>query len=297
MSEFTVDIQVETLNNGVITKQEKITISDTVDSITMRMWVDYQLYIENKLPSFITDLQDKKLEEAKEIQSKWTNKQTSIYIWHLSNIVSIFCDKDLNTIMNIPLGQGINNESGDSLNAVFSRIIHAISDFEPDVNFKVFEWKGCRYTIPKRLINNVGQVSHAPNIRTVDVIHALQVEHIYNAKNEEGKYVLQDRKYHNDIGLVASLARKVTTDKDGNEIIEQFPLDDYKFNKRFQSRVKLFQDLPMSIALNVSFFLIRSKRKSLNTLTSRQLLMSILLMSNKQNKQRKIKESSINGDG
>ena len=142
--------------------------------------------------------------------------------------------------------------------------------------------------MPLRVLDAVGNVHHAPELTTIEAIEALQIEHVYSAK-KNGKFIIKDRRYHTDLGIVACICRKEL--KGGT--LENMPLDMVQRRKWVQRRMKAFEKLPMSIALDVAFFLTNSKKNLLNILLRVGRLQTKFVMLQTQKEQQVIKRGGM----
>lgn len=257
--------------NEELKKEEKVTtvkrvkIKNHVKEITMLEWVKFHEERSNA-PSWFFDSELQDDEEREALINNWTNEKWSEYLYTLCRMLSCFSDIDITTVLHANNHSDLTDKrGGDGLIAMYFQTAYCILTYQPKVR-KSFKWKGFTYILPEDLVQAIGEVKSTTvgaNIKTINAIEALQVEHVLDVKDEEGNHILENQKYHNDIALVSCLCRKVL--RKGK--VEQMPLDQVERQRWIISRNKLFKNLPMDIVLDVGFFLIDSKIASLITRT------------------------------
>lgn len=241
----------------------KINVSISPHTITMRMWSDYWVK-RSEMPDWFKTMEGMNENELSDYSKAFDESKVSEYMNCIATLVSCFCNKP-NILRELPF-----SENDNSIIALFSKIIHSLYSYEPKY-IESFEFKGQRFVFPKTITDQLGRDWVGQELSTGEAIEALQASHILNSKDEHGQYVLNDRKYHTDIALLASLARKVN--EDGT--IEKVPIETGEARVFFEKRTKFFEDAPMDIALDMGFFLSSGKLASVNTPTY-QLLTSLL---------------------
>lgn len=255
-----IEIFGEKLTSKWVT--DKLTVSVTPDSITLKQWSDFWL-TRSKLPEWFKEYEGR-IEEMPDYGTK-----LSEYFQHIASLVACFCDKPelLRSLLFL-----INDSPQQewSILALYSRIVHSIYTYEAKLS-ESFEFKGKTFVFPKTVIDTFGREWYGAELTTGEAIEALQANHVLNAVNEFGEYALGDRKYHTDIALLATLARKVEADG----TIEVPPISALESRAFYDARIKFFSDAPMTIALDMAFFLKSSKLAYVNTLIS-QLPINLL---------------------
>ena len=238
-------------------KDIKIEFATEPSEITLRQWVDAILCLQDA-PENVQQF----LKGDSESVSSWDLVDWSVYYTTLAEFVSIFCKGEHDVISLIPKGSLIDNTAQDGIGALFGLLIQAVTDYKPQAR-EQFKHKGDIYKLPIRVLDAVGNVHHAPDVTTIEAVEALQIEHVYSAKDDNKQFVIKDRRYHTDLGIAACICRKVL--EDGT--LERMPLDMNKRRFWVKKKMKDLEDLPMSVGLDISFFLINSKRNLLNILS------------------------------
>lgn len=278
MQVFEIDITkkfYDTATKKVVhkTTTKQITLPEEVSEIKLKKWSEYHLKRED-IPKWITDVEaieddEKRMEEIK----KWPHINWSQFIYHVGELMSVVTGVNIIETLGIKNvdKQDVDSRSLDALLALYIVFNKMIIGYQPK-KISEFKWKGATYVIPQDLVDSIGRVWTGAEMNTVTAIEALQVEHVFNAKDEEGEFILKDRKYRTDTALIACLARKVTKKKDEEENdlleIEQMPLDMIKRRKWLDNRIKIFGEIPMDIGLDIAFFLTNLKKDYINILSS-----------------------------
>lgn len=219
------------------------------DEITMRQWTDFMLR-KADCPDFMLrlDTLDPKGREAE--MENWQQLDWADFFANCADLLATVVNADAATLLKSmpPLEEG-----QTSLLALYIELAACIEGYVPKQRTG-FEHKGHQYTWPDTVVDNFGRSWAGQGLNTAEAIEALQTEHVYNAKDENGVYVLADRKYHVDVTLTALLSRRVKGSK-----VESLPLKSNERRSWIERRVKDFEDLPMSVALDMAFFLTTSK--------------------------------------
>lgn len=253
------------------TTTKQISLPESVDEIDLKTWSEYHLQRE-ELPSWIIEAEQIEDEaERMEALKKWPTINWSEFIYQVGGLLSVVTKVDIIETLGIKntAENNVDGRSMDALLALYIMFNKMIVGYQPK-KVSEFMWKGSTYVIPQDLVDSIGRVWTGAEMNTITAIEALQVEHVLNAKDEDGEYILNDRKYKTDTALIACLARKVTnkSDEDGLLEIEQMPLDMIKRRKWLDSRIRIFESITMDIGLDIAFFLTSSKKDYINTLSS-----------------------------
>lgn len=211
---------------------------EKAEEISLRQYAEYREIWEN-LPSFVTE---KPLEE-------WDEEQTIEYMEIQTRALLILtkvqmpdgsyerCTED--DILAIPADE----DSDIARSALFTKVVRVIDRYKPK-ELSRFTYKGCNFVVPEHMKLGNRIVRHGVNISTIEAIEALQLEHIYNKKKGA------ERLYHSDLGVMAAVCRKIV---DGKK--EKLPINTKKRRELITERIAFFSDIPMTVALDVAFFL------------------------------------------
>lgn len=243
-------------------KSADLQFPSTADDITMRQWTDFQVR-KAKGPAFILDLERMSESARKEAMDKWEETHWAQFFGEIAETMA--------TVVNVESGDLLRSlpaiaDGQTSLLSLWLELSTIINGYSPKAG-NVFEWKNHKYIWPHTVVDSFGNNWHGQTLTTAQAIEALQTEHVYNAKDENGNYALEDRKYHVDITLLAVLSRRIKP----NEEIEELPLDFVKRREFIERRVKEFGDIPMTVALDMAFFLTSLKIASALTRISSTL--------------------------
>lgn len=266
---------------GLSIVDESLFAPSNAGEITLREYVDFQICMRDKAPEKLVELSKiNDQNEWAESLAAWGSLDWNNYYIFLGNVLSVFIKTktkngkfqkaDILTILNLKKGQAfIDETSGDNLCALYRYIVKTINEYQPK-ELGHFEYKKMLFKVPDRLLDDYGRTMYAPEIKTIEAIEALQIEHVFSEKNKEGDYIYPDRLYHTDIGVMAAICRKSKkeeTEEGETKIIpiETLPLNMTARQKFLQKRMKFFNDVPMTVALDIDFFLSNSKRISILT--------------------------------
>ena len=164
--------------------------------------------------------------------------------------------ESMETVKDLPLL----DDKGGAIFALGSIVMRFISEYKPK-EIREFQYKGDTYKMPEIdmiEISNITQKSWGANMKTGEVIEALQRAKIFSQRGEEGDLFVDNGLFYSDLGMVASLARKV----DQNGVEEGKPLGLSAFSDFVNKRMAHFEDLPASVLRDAAFFLWDSSRKS-----------------------------------
>ncbi len=233
-----------------------VAFPSTADEITFKMWDKYFQMKEND-PDWMKEIEKLKPHAQLEEQGKWDKKRWAEYYSRVVHYLSCFTDANVEDIA----GANLSGEAGDGILSIYFSIIGIINSYEA-VAVEYFEYKGDTYVIDKIDVDRFGKTHYGKNLKANQIIDALQYEHVFNVKGNDGKFLVADKKYQIDIALMAVLSRKVLPDGS----LDERPLDFIERQEWTDAKIQHFKDAPMTIALNVDFFLRNLKRNSLNTL-------------------------------
>lgn len=231
-------------------RQEEIYFPETAEEITMRQWMDFQLAL-SKSPDFIRAVRDAEPSERDALIDSWGAEQWNGFLLNIAELLGTVVDEKSAGLLKILPATG---ENSDSLMSLYAGLNTVISGYTPK-HRESFDWNGATYLWPTKVADMVGRDWYGQELSTAQAVDALQIEHVYSAKDKNGQFAVEDRVYHVDIALVAVLSRKVL--KNGE--LEQPPLEYNARMKHLDNRIKEFADLPMSVCLDMGFFLTSSK--------------------------------------
>jgi len=263
MRVFEVTIATAALENGkevMRSTRREMSFPQSAEEITMRQWTDFQLR-KNEAPDWFKELEraDKPKREA--MMKEWDEERWGEFFYTIADLMTCVVDAKAADLLRMfpPIADG-----KTALATLYLELDSIINGYEPKER-NTFEWKGHTYVWPQKVVDNMGHQWWGQELTTAEAIEALQIEHVYSAKDNSGEYILADRKYHVDRALVAVLSHRVLKD----DSIEQVPLE-YNARRRFlENRIELFADAPMSVCLDMAFFLRISKIRLAVTRTSR----------------------------
>lgn len=237
------------------TSIEEIEVPTRVQEISLKKWVDFML-IKESAPKWFKDVEAADHDLRNQLLSEWDESHWSEFYMLSAQLINSVIDADLMSLLNLQLVDHAEKaKAGQSLITIYLQINSMIVGYKPKRR-EMFAWKGSEYYFPIDLIDTLERKYTGGQLTTLEAIEALQIEHVYNVKDSNtGEHVMRDRKYHTDIALLAVLSRK----KLRNDELEQIPLDFADRRRWIARRVKLFGDVPMDIALDMSFFLLNSK--------------------------------------
>lgn len=241
---------------GIKHKSAELSFPSSADDITMRQWTDFQIR-KDKCPQFMRELERMKEHARKEAMDAWDHENWAQFFVEIADTMA--------TVVNVKSGDLLRSlppiaDGQTSLLALWLELSGLITGYQEQER-KEFEWKGHKYIWPQKVVDSFGNEWYGQMLSTAQAVEALQTEHVYNAKDKDGNYALEDRKYHVDITLLAVLSRRV---KANNEV-EELPLDFVERREFIERRVREFQDIPMTVALDMAFFLTTSKIASVLT--------------------------------
>jgi hypothetical protein len=232
----------------------------SADEITMRKWMDFQLR-KGEAPDFFKEFERLTPDEREAKMMLWDAEVWSEFFYTVADLLSCVVDANAGELMR---AMPALDEGRTSLMTLYIALSNIINGYVP-VERQTFEWKGKTYLWPQKLVDQVGHTWYGQDLTTAEAVEALQVEHVYNAKDKDGVFIMADRKYHVDVALVAVMSRRVKDDG----AVESVPLEYNARRKHLESRILEFQEAPMSVCLDMAFFLSNSKIALALTHTSR----------------------------
>lgn len=240
---------------------EEVSFPSELDEITMKMWSDYFLTKDEHDPDWVKAIEKLPATEQMEQMGQWSDHQWSEYYSLVLKYLGCFTTSPLEVLSQAPL------HDPDGLMAIYFHIVGLINNYEPQL-MESFQFKGDTYVIDPVEVDRFGRTLYGKSLTANQVIDSLQYEHVFNVKDNNGNYAIRDRRYQIDLALVALLTEKVLPDGS----LEKRPLDYVERQNWTEAKILSFLDVPMSIALNVDFFLRSSKMRSLSTLTQERFL-------------------------
>ena len=239
------------------TFKNEVAFPSTVDEITFKMWCAY-FEMKEADPDWAKEMEKLPPKDQLEMMGQWEDEQWLSYYLLILQYLTCFTSSDLKSLADAPLM----GDAGNGLVSIYLVLIGLVNSYEPNA-IESFEYKGDTYIIDEVETDRFGRTMYGKNLTANQVVDALQYEHIFNVKDEKGTFLIADRKFQIDVALIAVLTKKVL--KDGS--FDERPLDYVKRQEWTEAKIMHFMDAPMTIALDVSFFLRSSKLKSLNTRT------------------------------
>jgi|GEM_PF-6487854 len=253
MNIYSIEYQDE---QGDLNKEE-IRLPSTASEVKMMQWEQYQ---QIPVPQQLERL-------AEEEQSSLGFEHWLSVINYACKVLSLFSVEESKL-----LSATYSAEDSDGLLAMFIQTISVLANYQPKYRAE-FKHNGISYRFPEVVQQSFNQKLIGGKMSMGMAVDALQIEHVLSATDEQGKFVMEDQKYWLDISVVAAISRKVAKGK-----VESVPLDWVERRKWLDNRIKAFEDLPMDIALDGTFFLQASKIKLGIILSSVLRLRSSLLM-------------------
>jgi hypothetical protein len=267
MAKLSVNIQLAT--DSASTKVLALEIATAVPDMTFRQWVDYHLLVEN-WPDWLQEFGTLSQDEQQEASQDWTDQQKAEYYLQVLKVIDCFSSGgSLADLCKIPLLSSADADTA-SIELIGRKIFTGLASYVPSEDCHTFIHAGHTYKIQEDdvlKIAHIKQVTRLPGIEAGAVIEALQRAHIYNSTYEDGTHILNDRRYHTDLAMIACIARRQAPDGS----LEAVPWGMENFASFVTSRMAELEDLPANIAINASFFLASLLKDSLHTAISRWL--------------------------
>ncbi len=239
------------------TVKNDVAFPSEVGEVTFKMWCDY-FQMKEVDPDWAKELEKMSAELQLEVMATWTDEQWLSYYLLILQYLTCFTQSDLKDLANAPLM----GDAGNGLVSIYLMLIGMVNSYEPTAA-ETYWYKGDTYIIDKVETDRFNRTVYGKNMTANQMVDALQYEHVFSVKDEKGKFLINDRKFQIDIALIAVLSKKVL--KDGS--FDERPLDYVQRQEWTEAKIQHFMDAPMTIALDVSFFLRSSKSKSQNIRT------------------------------
>lgn len=291
MQIFEVTIATAAVQNGkevMRSARRELSFPQNADEITMRQWTDFQLK-KNDAPDWFKEMERADQPKREAMMKVWDEERWGEFFYVLADLLSCVVDAKAAELLKAfpPIADG-----KTALATLYLNLDATINGYQPKER-NTFEWNGYTYVWPQKLVDNMGHEWWGQELTTAEAIEALQIEHVYSAKDKNGEFILADRKYHVDVALVAVLSHRVLKDGD----IEQVPLE-YNARRKFvERRIEEFSKAPMSVCLDMAFFLRTSKLRSASILISRMPSTRSSTPSRKRRNSKTRTKSGASGDG
>ena len=261
---------------------------ETADEIKMRQWTAFQL-TKADAPEWFKQLERDDKAKREQSMKAWDEERWSEFFYILAELLCCVVDAKAADLLKAlpPVSDG-----KTALATLYLDLDRIISGYQPKER-QTFEWKGVTYVWPQKLVDNMGHEWWGQELTSAEAIEALQIEHVYSAKDKNGEYILADRKYHVDVALLTVLSHKVLADGS----VEQVPLE-YNARRKFvERRIVEFSEAPMSVCLDMAFFLTSSKIRLASTLISHTRSTRISATSSKPRRSSQRTQSGQSGAG
>jgi hypothetical protein len=241
------------------TVSHEIAFPSQLDEIKFKHWHDYFLLKEED-PEWAKEMEKLKPEEQIELMARWGDAEWLDYYNLILSYLSKFTESDLSVLSNAPLlGDG-----GNGLVSIYLNIIGLINSYQPK-EIETFEYKGDTYFVDKSEVDRFGRKSLGSQLTMNQVIDSLQYEHVFNVRDENGVFLIKDRKFQIDVALAALLSKKVLPDGS----LEERPLNFLWRTNWTEKKIMHFMDCPMTVSLDIAFFLLSSNNNLKSTLMLR----------------------------
>lgn len=291
MQTFEVTIATAAVQNGkevMRSTRRELSFPQNADEITMRQWTDFQLK-KNDAPDWFKEMERADQTKREAMMKVWDEERWGEFFYVLADLLSCVVDAKAAELLRMfpPIADG-----KTALATLYLNLDATINGYQPKER-NTFEWNGYTYVWPQKLVDNMGHEWWGQELTTAEAIEALQIEHVYSAKDKNGEFILADRKYHVDVALVAVLSHRVLNDG----VIEQVPLE-YNARRKFvERRIEEFSKAPMSVCLDMAFFLRTSKLRLASILISRMPSTRSSTPSRKRRNSKTRTKNGASGDG
>lgn len=265
-----LNLQME-VQEGKKTKTvtQQLMLAVEVSDMTFRQWVDYHLLVQG-WPEWLQEFARLSPADQHTASGSWRSGQQAEYWLEITKIVNNFLVKGtLENLFDLTLLEQGGKEQGQpdtaSLEYLARVIFTNLAKYKPTARQK-FTHRGHTYIVPQSEVAKVGQyeqITHLPNAKVGEVIEALQRAHIYGSKDEEGNYMLADRRYYTDLSMLACICRRQVGETE--EELETIPFGQKEFGAFVDKRMKELESVSAAVAIDCSFFLLNSLRLSLRT--------------------------------
>ena len=223
-----------------------ILIKNFAHEITIGEW-DEMLRIQANAPEFLSDPETDLYNLSAE--------QSIDLAMHMVKTVSVFCSEGSEGVLQLPAGYNLAQEESDSLSVTllncYKLIVHSVDTYEP-VPEPEFEHKGRKFFLPVQSVSALNQKEFGNDLKVIEMVEALQALSAFS-QIRDGLPVFEDYRKKSMQFITASLAREVL---DNGEIIS-IGSDLRSHHEQVEERGKFFEDMPLTTALNLRFFLTR----------------------------------------
>lgn len=236
---------------------EKVLIPERMAEFTAMRYV-LTIQVIEKAEDWLVDFFALQTEIQQIKFGEFTDVQYSQYFAFLLDIIGAASGIDLSFLLNLSA-----EEHDQSVVPLAYTILSAIGEYKPE-EMDSFTHKGVTYIFPESVKTTVGefeQTTFGPQMTAGRVIEALRRREVFGVKNENGESQIKHGLYYSDLGMIASLARKVKPD--GSEEIP--PIDLEAFGEFVNVRMLELEDIPADIFRNAGAFLMGLSIQSATT--------------------------------
>ncbi len=221
-------------------ESKQFSVESSIDEITLIRFVNFKETVDVNKPQSLLDYEEADEEERKELL--FSTGMEEIIKWN-DYFVSF-----VQYWLKMP-DEWVSNLSEEQINFLYKLVNDCFLAFDY-VQKTSFTFKGENYYYPNESLNPfVNQKEYFKGNRVIDAVESLQFEMFAEQLGKSKWKVLPN--------IIAVLCKH----KD-----EELPLKSLAREKWIAERSKLFEELPVSEALNVAFFLLRRKNTSLEDL-------------------------------
>lgn len=257
MIEATIHIEKE-----ASTETRALLIPETMEEITARGFVDLLLTIE-QWPQWVTKWASMSPQDQEDDMALWNEEEFAEYFLAMLAVVAATSGVNIEDLKHLPI---VRSSKISGVIPLATNIINVALSYEATERER-FTHKGINYVLPTSELIKIGSFEERvfmPRESVGSVIEALQRQHIFSAKNDDGEFHVKDRLYYSDLAVVACLARREK--EDGT--LESPPLGLQEFSDFVNSRMQEFADIPADIFRDVGFFLLSLSKRQFSILTS-----------------------------
>lgn len=205
---------------------KKVKLPTQPSEVTLKTYCELELYLKG-LPDWFKQAQFENLSEL----------DTGNFYLYICKILSIFSGQPKELFEGVTMDELGKN----SLILMYLNIPTLIMTYKPQER-KEFKYRGQTYIVPHNVINKITGREEQPKLTMIEGTLLMQYNHIYS----KSEAVEQLGTYHKILLIISVLCRKKG---------EVLPSDDKMIEGFTAGRKKLFENLPMNIALDVWFFL------------------------------------------
>jgi hypothetical protein len=248
-----------------VRKDIKVEVPERIEEINLRKWVDFNT-LRTKSPEWFTTITSEFTDDQKPSVAIPAEKWPS-FISHALDVVWCLAgnreELKREDLTKLPLGGAVADQSADSLLAILAIIMEPIRSYEPKAR-ETFRHNGYTYAFYTNYLDQFGHNWVGKDLRVAEAVDALQFEHVFFQRDEEGNLISADGPYKNDLALLSMLSRRVNDDG----TLEDPPIKLADRTPWLDQRMKDLQGVSMDIARDLDFFLPRSSAQLVNTLLS-----------------------------